>query len=74
MWEISERFPMPASERNKITTPAIGATPQAAQQEHSPEFVARVRKAASEPLPETFSADQMMEHVRRLVGGNAQAE
>lgn len=73
MWEISERFPMPASERNKITIPAIDAAPQASR-EYRPEVVARVRKATAQTLPETFSADQMMEHVRRLVGGNAQAE
>ena len=33
---------------------------------YNPEIVARVLEAAANPWPETFTAEEMIEHVRRL--------
>jgi hypothetical protein len=68
MWEISERFPMPAEAKK---TAANVAVRQDETRQYAPAFVEKVQAAAAQPSSAPMSAEQALARLGALTGKGA---
>lgn len=65
MWEISERFPMPAAAKKTAAAQAQTATAP----DYRPEFVARVKAVAAEPGIGPMTGEEALARLAALTKG-----